>query len=260
MFYNTEGGFYFTSAEGWAGCVDTNEKIAYIASFPSDEVEKVLIWMSPDSYNLELFTPKREIESLKALPLNVNLFLIKGLSGIDNFQKGFASHIFLPEIFFSQDREIGFTVELASPFLKKKKLAGKVFLLKNKKRIKKIGDFSRDVSFEQPLEKDISFGAKALSDGEYEIFLSLSDEKGVEFLNAKKKIFLIGNAKKKHLKVYDSFKKSLKKLKAKYPAKHKELFSTFVLIEKFREAIEKNKKEEISVKKKMIEQMLEEIR
>ena len=248
---------YFTPEEGWAGCCDTGEKIAYITTFPLEDVKTVYIWMGQHTYNLELIAPRVEVKSREALALHPSIFLIKGISGIDSFKEGFASHIVLQNTCFSQDKGIEFTIEIGSAFGEKEKLSGKIFLQKDGKVIKEIGKFNEEVSFMNTINKKFSFLAKDLPDGEYEILLSLLRKKKTEFLSEKKSIFLIGRQKERNLKTYHEFKQRLNQLRKKYPSKFEELFSIFTSLEEFRTAVEENKIEDISIKEKKIRQALE---
>ncbi|MCK4244854.1 MAG: beta-galactosidase [Candidatus Omnitrophica bacterium] len=253
--YDKERDFYFSPSKGWAGCCDKREKVAYITSFfHLDEVKTVYVWMGLDSYNLELFTHKRKIEPSKAISLNAESFLIKGISGVGGFGKGFASHICLGNTCFSQDKEIIFEVEAGSSFLQKKKITGKVSILKETKKIMELGRFNKRISLEESLKKKFSFSAKGLPDGKYKIVFSLSGEKGEEYLKEEKNFFLIGNVKRKGLREYENFKKRFSQLKEKYPLKNKELYSLLVSLEEFRMAIENNNREKISLKREEIGQ------
>ncbi|MCK4244078.1 MAG: beta-galactosidase trimerization domain-containing protein, partial [Candidatus Omnitrophica bacterium] len=247
---------YFTPKEGWACCCDKGRKVAYITSFFLDEVKTVYIWMGADRYNLELFTPKKKIESLKALSLHTELFLIKGISGVSSFREGITLYISLPNTFLLQDKEIRFTVEVGSAFLEKKRLNGKISLFKEGKMVKEIGEFSHDVSFEEPLEKEFSFSAKGLPDGVYEIIVSILDQQGKDLLSTRKELFLAGQAKKENTRIYENFKKRFERLRQRYPSKKEQLFDTFTLLEEFGSAVGENDKEKIRLEREKLQKAL----
>ena len=250
----------FTVSQNWAACADTTSRLYYIASYSLSEVEKVGVHMGAEHYNLGIYAYSEKVKPKEYLPLNISLCFVKGLSGIDNYSNGIASYFSLPGKMISQDKAVSFTIELGTDLSEEKQIKGELSLYQKGKKIKDLVDFKADLSFEEPLKKSFSFSWQDLSDGEYDISLAVFSKKGKCLLKMRNPFFLIGSAIKKNLNEYNVFKKKLNQLKKKYPAKYMELFEIFVNLEQFRAAVEENKTEEISLKRKEVEQALEEVK
>jgi Beta-galactosidase/Beta-galactosidase trimerisation domain len=245
---------YKNPKQDWAACVDTVEKLAYINNFSLDQVRTVYTWMDQQFYTLELFARKKVTGYGKSVDLDNNLYLLRGVSGIDSFNAGLAVHAVLsPKI--DQSKAITFPLEIGSASETMQAVKISTSLLYNGQKIMDIATASGAVSFDYPLEKNFIFNAANLKDGKYEVKIQIAGKKAVTL---KKKITLIGIRKKKNLQYYNKFKDNLLKLrKLKGKVKKAEIFKTFVLLEEFRSAVENDNTNEIAAKTRQLKSQMD---
>jgi len=206
--------------------------------------------MGRGQYNLELWTPKKEVKPNEYLSLHTDLYLLQGISGVDTFQNGLAAYLSLSVSSFSQDEEaIRGRIEVAG-FLPERGLKGKVSLLHEGKVLKE-AVFEGEVSADKSLSEEFSLSAEGLSDGTYSLLLSFN---GTVPLQVKKEISLCGQLIKEGEKICSAYRKELEALKEKVSPE--QLFAAFGLLEELHSAFQKADQAGIKSKKAELDRLL----
>jgi len=255
--YAGEGDRGFTPSEGWAACCDQSDKSALVFSFSPEEVETVFLYFADDRYNIELWTPRRKIGPSQSLPLNANIFLLKGLSGIDGFKDGFAVFHALPKESLSQDNDCNYRLEISSVFLKSSRVNALVSIWKDGKKIKSLGEYNLDVSCENPASQNMPLAAKELEDGGYTLQAVVRNDSGKILVKGEKRIVLTGKAQAANMLLYNDLKSGLHRIVEQNTIKQEDMYSAVVLIEEIRAAATANNNEKFQEKVAELKRLLD---
>ncbi|MFH0797480.1 MAG: beta-galactosidase [Candidatus Omnitrophota bacterium] len=236
---------YYKPKHNWAACVDRGEKLAYINRFSLDEVNNVYVWMDRQFYTFELFGFRKEVGYGESVDLANRIYLMRGATEIDGFSKGIAAGLVMKNKIDQRD-PVACTLEIASAHEAVKNVKIAVAMFQNNVKIMDIAA-ADSVSFEQNIERDFSFDASKLTDGNYEIGVAVQVDGEQEPLSFRKNIVLAGTEIRENLRRYNEFKARLGEVqKKKGETQKKEIFKIFGMIEDFRTALENAGKDDIS--------------
>jgi hypothetical protein len=221
----------------WAAVVDSKEKLAYITVFRPKQVDRVYLWLASSFYDLEIFSKKQQVRKGESIDLNLEIYLLRGLTGLDAYSNGFGAQVALPNN-FDQHMPIRFAVEVASAY--KKILPVKITsaLLQGSKKIADFGGtFTDTVAYDQPIKHFLEADLKKYPDGVYQLKQSIQIGKYPQ-MTIMKKLYLGGKQLKKYMEFYDECQETIKKLSRKKSAKFKgDIFCLYTSLEEFRSKI-----------------------
>ncbi len=244
-------------AEGWSACCDQRAKTAYICAFPVEQVKTVYFWFGSDSYTFELWTPRMEIPAGGVLPLSVDFYWLKDITGVDAFRDGWAAYLTFPDGGPGPDQKMNYRLELASARLQAVPVRIKTTLCQAGKAVREINAADGNVGYENALAEDYSFATDGLADGEYELKVMVADKDGRDLLAVQKKLTIAQSTRQADEKLFSDLKKRLGILRQKPSIDREALFDAYALFEDLGADIAQGNQEEVGRKRSDLERKLE---
>jgi hypothetical protein len=229
-----QSGVKFKPGADWAAVIDRKEKLAFVTTFRPEQVGLVYLWQDSSFYDLEIFSPRRQVKSGESIDLNLGIYLLRGLSGLDVYRDGFGAHAALPEN-FDQRQPVRFTVEVGSVYEKIQPVKFKAELQQDKRTITDFGgEITDTVAFDQPINRPLQASLDKYADGDYQLQLTIKIAENPA-LTIKKVLHLAGTERAEHLRYYEECKKTLESLaKASPSGSEAAIFNLRVSLEEFR--------------------------
>ena len=170
------------------------------------------------------------------MQLDLEFYLLRGLSGVDAWQEGIAVYAGLPP-FLNQSEPLNCQIQVASTFSKIGKVVLNGELWQNNRKIRSLGSLQESLAFDLPVDWQLQQNLNDLPDGEYELRLNIQYGQNQEF-TARKTCQLSGRVLADLLQTCQRHSTGLTKRK-NLPAGT--LFSLRVLLEQLRQAIAEGK-------------------
>jgi len=254
------GNYVFYPASGWTACCDTRERLVYVSKFNLDEIKTLNLCFNTDFYNMEplsiLNTKKvNKLKKGESLRLNHGIYIIRGLSGVGGFARGWAGNMIIPAAKWSQDKKMKIKLEIGNAYLKKQSVWVRVALRRAGKDVRVYYDDKANVSYEDGLEQEIEAGFDGLAEGDYELEARIGTD-AAEILTIRKKMILFGKKLEDNraaCKVYKELLNAYKRQKVTSDQK----FNAVQVLEELKAAVERQDAEVIRQKKEALERMLD---
>jgi len=177
---------------GWTACCDARERLAYVSAFSLDEVKTVYLYFDENFYNIELWSDKgAQLKKGESLQLNHEIYMVKGVSGVEGYGKGWAGNLIMPAEKWPLDKKMKLVLEIGNAWLEKQSARVRVVLMSARKEVRVYYDAQADVSYESALKKEIDAGFEGLAEGEYELEARVTMDTA-QILTIRKKIALLG--------------------------------------------------------------------
>ena len=225
-------GVSFKPGADWAAIVDRGEKLAYVTTFRRAQVGRIYLWQDAQFYDLEIFSPRRQVKTGDSIDLDLGVHLLRGLSGLDIFRDGYGVHAALADN-FDQREPVGFAVEVGSAYRKIQPVRLTARLRQGDRTITDFGGEVVDtVAFDQPINRAFHANLTDCADGAYQLCLTVRIAESPA-LTVLRELHLSGAKRAEHLRYYEKCKASLEALAGSEVA----IFDLRVSLEEFRSDI-----------------------
>jgi hypothetical protein len=243
-------------SEGWTACCDSRERIAYVSVFSLNEVKTVYLFFGNNCYNIELWGDKgTEIKKGASLRLDHEIYMIKGVSGVGGYGKGWAGNIIMSSDKWTQDKTMKIKLELGNAYFEKQSAPVRMVLMKEGREIRRYYEGKAEVSYENPAEKEIEAGFDGLGEGEYELRLEAGTD-AEKIFSIGKKITLAGKKLEEDRAMCQAYQKRLDAcLKGQNLAKERK-FNAVQFLEELKTAVEEQDDAIIRQKRGKLESVL----
>jgi len=247
------GDRYLNPTAGWAACCDARERLAYVSAFSLDEVKTVYLYFGDNFYNIELHGDKgAQLKKGESLRLNHEIYMVKGVSGVSAYGKGWAGNMIIPAEKWSQDKKMKLVLEIGNAYLEKQSVSVRVALRREGKEVRVYYEGKADVSYEEGFNKEIEAGFDGLAEGEYE-FEARIIVGAAESLTIHKTISLLGKKLERDRAACKAYQERLDAcLKNKKNTKEQKLNAVQIL-EELKAAVERQDNEVIRQKCEALE-------
>ena len=184
-------GQYLPAAGDWTAIIDTNDRLACIASFDHKKSIKPYIWDAAKFHTVELECTPFTVRNGESKEYSLQMHFVRGLEGLDAWQDLTAIFINVPAKADQKTLQT-FDIKAGTAFLTMQKIALEGCLLDNTgRKVRSFAVRKGKMIYEQPFTAVFKESFDDLADGEYTIQLKAVCEKGKSF-SVKKKIIFAG--------------------------------------------------------------------
>ena len=229
-----QSGRSFKPGADWAAVVDRSEKLAYVTTFRPEQVGRIYVWQDARFYDLEIFSPQRQVKTGESIDLNLGIYLLRGLSGLDVYRDGHGAQAALADN-FDQKETIRFAVEVGSVYANIEPVTIVAGLRRDGHVITDFGgELSDTVAFDQPIARFLEANLGECPDGAYQVRVSITVANRPALL-IEKELYLSGIERAEHLRYYEQCRTALESLaKAPPDGSDAAVFDLRVSLEEFR--------------------------
>jgi|APSaa5957512622_1039677.scaffolds.fasta_scaffold01935_2 hypothetical protein len=206
-----QSGTSFAPGANWAAVVDRSEKLAYVTTFNPGQVGRIYVWQDARFYDLEVFSPHRQVKPEDSIDLDLGIYFLRGLTGLDVYRDGHGAQADLPSS-FDQKEYVRFPVEIGSAHARIEPVTIAAKLWREKRMITDFGGTVEDtVAFDQPLTHILESDLSEYPDGSYDLQVTIKVANRPVLLIAKT-LELSGNERSKLLAYYETCKTTIESL------------------------------------------------
>ena len=258
-YHASNSGMRLIPGANWAAVVDRSEKVAYVTTFVKEPVENVYLWMDMTFYDMEIFSVKRKVQAGDSIDMDLGIYMLRGVRGLDVYQDGFGAHAALPDS-FDQQKRVRFGVEAGSAYETILPVKLSAELKQGDRRVTDFGGVVGDtVAFDQPINRIFEDDLKQCADGAYTLHMTVTvaDKPSMTIV---KGVRLTGGERAGHLKYYDECKKRLQALATSAPAGSEvAIFNLRASLEELRSHIAAGRLAEATAQREKLAKAIEEL-
>ncbi len=249
----TQSGMYFHPEADWAAVVDRAEEVAYVTVFNPEQARAVYIWRDSAFYLLEIFSRLEPVKTNESIVLDLGIYLLRGLSGMDLYKDGYGIHAVLPES-LDHRKPVNLKVEFSSAYWADERLEIRAEILSEGRPVADFGGrLEERIAFDLPVKRFLEADLSGLPDGVYTLQLVAEVDGGPE-LYVSREVRLSGAEYGELLGYYEEYRNFIEALQQRVAPGELQasIFDFRVRMEKFRSQIAAGKLAEARTLRKLL--------